>query len=152
MGILRLPQDKLQRLMTTLHDWGDRKTCSCRELQSLIGLLNHACLQSDTHWSNVSPTYDGVAFGYRSFHTSSFTSPYSIEQRIPSRPCLVAFAVCSAVEWCWFTTRRSFHFRLRDHFRCLMQVRGAVGLGTAQAGSNTSGTKLNILLTYLSRN
>ena len=40
---LRLPADKLQRLQTLLRDWGDKKICTQRELESLIGLLNHAC-------------------------------------------------------------------------------------------------------------
>ena len=42
-GILRLPADKLQRLTSVLQEWGDRKVCTRRELESLIGLLNHAC-------------------------------------------------------------------------------------------------------------
>lgn len=42
-GILRLPQGKLQRLQVLLAEWGDRKSCSRKELESLIGLLNHAC-------------------------------------------------------------------------------------------------------------
>ena len=42
-GELRLPQDKLQRLQSLLGQWGDRKTCGRRELESLIGMLNHAC-------------------------------------------------------------------------------------------------------------
>ena len=42
-GELRLPADKLQRLENWLRKWGDKKTCSRRELESLIGLLNHAC-------------------------------------------------------------------------------------------------------------
>ena len=40
---LRLPLDKLRRLQGLLSDWGDKKTCERRELESLIGLLNHAC-------------------------------------------------------------------------------------------------------------
>ena len=40
---LRLPGDKLQRLCTLLQQWADRKTCSRRELESLVNLLNHAC-------------------------------------------------------------------------------------------------------------
>ena len=42
-GILRLPADKLQRLTSVLQEWGDRKVCTRRELESWIGLLNHAC-------------------------------------------------------------------------------------------------------------
>ena len=40
---LRLPADKLGHLQTFPTNWGDRKACSRRELESLIGLLNHAC-------------------------------------------------------------------------------------------------------------
>jgi hypothetical protein len=40
---LRLPQDKLLRLQSLLAEWGDRKVCGWRELESLIGILNHAC-------------------------------------------------------------------------------------------------------------
>ena len=42
-GSLRLPADKLSHLQALLSHWGDRKACSRRELESLIGLLNHAC-------------------------------------------------------------------------------------------------------------
>ena len=40
---LRLPEEKLRRLMVTLHEWGDRTSCTRRELESLAGLLSHAC-------------------------------------------------------------------------------------------------------------
>jgi hypothetical protein len=42
-GQLRLPSEKLHRLQTLLREWGDRKVCTRRELESLIGTLNHAC-------------------------------------------------------------------------------------------------------------
>ena len=42
-GQLRLPGDKLQRLKALLVSWQIRKQCSRRELESLVGLLNHAC-------------------------------------------------------------------------------------------------------------
>ena len=40
---LSLPDDKLERLQHLLTAWGDKTHCTCRELQSLIGILNHAC-------------------------------------------------------------------------------------------------------------
>eukprot|EP00731_Ephydatia_muelleri_P017226 Em0010g324a len=40
---LRLPADKLTRIKATLLDWNDRKACRRIELESLIGLLQHAC-------------------------------------------------------------------------------------------------------------
>lgn len=42
-GELRLPADKLQRLRDSLLEWETRKSCTRKELESLIGLLNHAC-------------------------------------------------------------------------------------------------------------
>ena len=39
---LRLPQAKLARIQATIRYWEGRRTASKRDLQSLIGLLNHA--------------------------------------------------------------------------------------------------------------
>ena len=40
---LRLPYDKLERLQSLLGEWKRRKSCTRRELESLIGVLQHAC-------------------------------------------------------------------------------------------------------------
>ena len=42
-GVLRLPDEKLVRLRTTLSQWSLCKTCRRRELESLVGSLQHAC-------------------------------------------------------------------------------------------------------------
>ena len=42
-GTLKLPGERLQRLQALLQGWGDRKVCIRRGLESLIGILNHAC-------------------------------------------------------------------------------------------------------------
>ncbi len=42
-GTLRLPKEKLDRLGALLTQWGDKKVCSAKEIQSLVGHLNHAC-------------------------------------------------------------------------------------------------------------
>ena len=42
-GELRLPADKLSRLQYLLQEWVLKKVCTRKELESLIGLLNHAC-------------------------------------------------------------------------------------------------------------
>ena len=39
---LRLPEVKLQRLIETVTQWGQRKSCTRRELESFIGVLHHA--------------------------------------------------------------------------------------------------------------
>lgn len=41
-GELRLPEDKLHRLLGMLGDWHAKKCCTRRELESLIGSLHHA--------------------------------------------------------------------------------------------------------------
>ena len=42
-GELHLLDDKLQHLRPLLQRWGSKRACCCRELESLIGILNHAC-------------------------------------------------------------------------------------------------------------
>ena len=42
-GQLRLPQDKLERLQSLLRQWGHKRACTRKDLESLTGLLNHAC-------------------------------------------------------------------------------------------------------------
>eukprot|EP00731_Ephydatia_muelleri_P038276 Em0703g1a len=43
-GQLSLPPERSSRgVQSLLADWGDRKSCSKKELKSLIGTLNHAC-------------------------------------------------------------------------------------------------------------
>jgi len=42
-GELKLPEDKQLRLQELLRAWGEKRVCRRRELESLIGLLNHAC-------------------------------------------------------------------------------------------------------------
>ena len=41
-GELRLPEEKLQRLLQTVREWEKRKVCTRRELESLIWVLQHA--------------------------------------------------------------------------------------------------------------
>ena len=40
---MRLPEDKLQRLLSTLQEWEDKKDCFRKEVESLVGVLQHAC-------------------------------------------------------------------------------------------------------------
>ena len=40
---LSLPDDKLERLQHLLTAWGDKTHCTDRELQSLVGIINHTC-------------------------------------------------------------------------------------------------------------
>ena len=36
---LRLPEDKLRRLLETVMEWNDRKVCTHRDMESLVGML-----------------------------------------------------------------------------------------------------------------
>ncbi len=40
---LRLPENKLQRLLDTIRQWEHKKSCTRQELESLLGTLHHAC-------------------------------------------------------------------------------------------------------------
>ena len=40
---LRLPKDKVQELKSLIATWSQRKSCTKRDLQSLVGKLQHAC-------------------------------------------------------------------------------------------------------------
>ena len=40
---LRLPDDKLQRLRQLIQVWKGKRSCTKRDLLSLIGQLQHAC-------------------------------------------------------------------------------------------------------------
>ena len=42
-GVLRLPRNKLVRVRESLRRWQTKKSCTRRELESLIGTLQHAC-------------------------------------------------------------------------------------------------------------
>lgn len=42
-GVIRLPEEKLRRLQREIRAWKGRRTCTKRELLSLIGQLQHAC-------------------------------------------------------------------------------------------------------------
>ena len=41
--LVRLPQEKLEHMRATLEQWSTRKACKRRELESLVGILQHAC-------------------------------------------------------------------------------------------------------------
>lgn len=40
---LRLPEDKLRRLLELVTQWSRKKACTRKELDSLIGTLHHDC-------------------------------------------------------------------------------------------------------------
>ena len=50
-GALRLPQAKLVRIRKALQEWEVKRSCTKRQLQSLIGTLQHACQVVRPGWS-----------------------------------------------------------------------------------------------------
>ena len=51
-GSLGLPEGKLQHLTLELDDWGDRKPCTKKELESLMGAIE-PCMQSGSPRSHL---------------------------------------------------------------------------------------------------
>ena len=91
---LRLPQAKLERLRSLLEDWGDRKVCGRRELESLVGGTQPR-LQSGTLRSGLPAPHVGPPQ-----RESPPPTPPSdqAEQVVPLRPDVVA-VVCRRMEW-----------------------------------------------------
>ena len=50
---LRLPRDKLDRLLITMHHWQARKSCTRREL--VTHRDSAACMHSSSSWTLISP-------------------------------------------------------------------------------------------------
>ena len=73
---LRLPQDKLCLLRSLLEVWRDRKVCERRELESLVGLLHHACKVVLSGRSFLRRMIEPIE---RRASPSSATSPYETE-------------------------------------------------------------------------
>ena len=140
MGELRLPQDKLVRLKETLQDWRFRKACTRKELESLIGQLNHACK---------------VVRGGRSFLRRMLDLLHAVHRPPSSKiPIRLSHGFRADLAW-WeeFVTQWNgisilcpppslpkTHIYTRMH-----RARGGVEPGTTTPGSNYSGTGVHNL-------
>ena len=71
MGQLCLPADKLSRLQAVVQGRGDRKACSRKELESLIGLLNHTCKVVRSGRSFLRRMVDLLHATHRPTHTNT---------------------------------------------------------------------------------
>ena len=47
----RLPADKLADLIALLREWGNKKSCRPKKLQSLLGKLNHVMALDKTEFA-----------------------------------------------------------------------------------------------------
>ena len=85
---LRLPGDKLRRLQALLEQWGDRRSCTRRQLESLVGLLNHACKVVRPGRSFLRRMID--LLHSRPPLCPRPCGPSPVEQEVPSGPGMVA--------------------------------------------------------------
>ncbi len=128
---ISLPQEKLERLCTMIRDWESKKSCTKRELLSLIGYLQHACLVIKPGRSFLRQMID-LSAGARALH-------HRVRQNAGFRSdlkwwncfclCGMALARCPA----WSRASRKWCSLLMRH------VHGVAGPIHAQvSGSNSS--------------
>ena len=91
-GVLRLPQEKVERLQELLLGWLERRWCWRRDLESLIGKLQDA--------AKVIPPGQGVfaAYDRSAAGRMAILSPHTVEQGILCRFTVVAVPPVS-LEW-----------------------------------------------------
>ena len=97
-GSLRLPAEKLHRLVAAIQDWGDRKVCTHKEFESLIGQLNHAC-KVVLPGADFPTPHDQSADCHKTRYLPLPSPSYQAEPGIPGGFGLMA-PVPSPMEWC----------------------------------------------------
>ena len=95
-GELRLPTKKLHHLEKMLREWHNRKACPRKELESLIGSLNHACKVIRPRRSLLRRIIDLLRLASGSDATC--TPPHSSKPQVSIGHTLVE-NVCGGVEW-----------------------------------------------------
>lgn len=145
-GELHFPTEKLQRLQSLLHACWDKRACSCKELESLIRLLNHAC-------KVVRP---GHSFLYQIIGLQHSTHCY---QGIDDAICLNMDFQADLAWWREFVRNwNGTSFLLpSDHLPAMEvamkhQGRGVVIPGKNTHGSRSSGTAGPLIFRLHSRN
>ena len=119
-GILRLPRDKLNQIHNLLEQWAGKKVCTRRELESLIGTLQHACKVVRPGRAFLRRMIDLLRSPQRPYHHTRLNL-----QLIPSRPAVVA-DICGGVEWHSRTT--SYHPGIRGGHVGRIRTMGVWGL------------------------
>ena len=109
-GELRLPPEKLQRLIDAITTWLVKKACTCRELESLIGTLHHAC-------KVIRPGRSFLRWAI-SLHSIAKQKHHHIRLNAEFRSDMMWWKIfCYSMEW------HSNHYfkrptRCNDHIRC----------------------------------
>ena len=92
---LRLPADKLARVRLLISEWRGWKACRRKDLESLVGLLNHACEVVRSGRSFLRRMLDLLHSREHASHGTTMISP---KCQLPGRPSMVA-GISSPVEW-----------------------------------------------------
>ena len=134
-GELRLPEEKLHRLQLLLSEWGDRKACTRKDLESLIGHLNHACKVVRSGRSFLRRMIDLLhtrRYPAAARRTPVFASTPVSEPTLPGGRLLRANGTASLFS------------RILISYRCsrwppTLRAPGAAGLSQIRGGSRSSG-------------
>ena len=73
---LRLPQDKLGRLSATVEEWSSKKSCTKRDLSSLVGQLHHAASVVKPGRSFLRRMFDLLSRASKPHHHIKLTSGF----------------------------------------------------------------------------
>jgi hypothetical protein len=130
---LRLPEEKLRRLKTLTQQWKTKRSCTKRDLLSLIGHLQHACLVVRP---SLSQTNNHIIYTPKG---ATCTSPRAPECCVQVQSTVVG-NIPGGMEWRQHDDSGSSHVTSGHcNLRCLREL-GAVALSTqTQSGFSCSG-------------
>ena len=75
-GVMRLPAEKLARIQSQVCSWSQRQVCRRRQLESLIGLLQHACRVVRPGRSFLRHMISLLSHSYRPYHHICLTKQF----------------------------------------------------------------------------
>ena len=75
-GVMRLPAEKLARIQSQVRSWSQRRVCRRRQLESLIGLLQHACRVVRPGRSFLRRMISLLSHSYRPYHHIRLTKQF----------------------------------------------------------------------------
>ena len=75
-GVMRLPAEKLARIQSQVCSWSQRQVCRRRQLESLIGLLQHACRVVRPGRSFLRRMISLLSHSYRPYHHIRLTRQF----------------------------------------------------------------------------
>ena len=94
---LHIPEEKLRQLQGMILEWQARKSCTCKELESLLGHLSYAARV--THPKRESVSSEVIHIATRGHPTPSQTAPQLQSSHEPG----VVAVLLSKLKWCRFS-------------------------------------------------